>query len=249
MAELPHHRDGVFADREEEGSEGVAERVRGDPRRQRRQAARLEQLLGTGQDRQENPQANVVLGPRPSPGRPEDQLARAGTATSVAVKDEAASQAEHIMTSRIPAGVFECRTWIVEVAKSRSPQRRAASSWTRRPEETSVAMTGGRSSISQPGAASSLAAASSTAEICPADSRCGAGDLSILIRRRLPAAGLSSIHPYSPAKERSQRSTSMVLLIEVPESGRRGRPSGSGRSLPSARRRRRSSDSLSLWSR
>jgi hypothetical protein len=54
------------------------------------------------------------------------------------------------MTSRIPAGVFECRTWIVEVAKSKSPQRRAASSWTRRPEKTSVAMTGRRSSISQP---------------------------------------------------------------------------------------------------
>jgi hypothetical protein len=92
VAELPHHRDGVLADREEERGEGVAERVRGDSGRQRRLAAGLEQLLGAGQDRSEDPQADVVLGPRSAPARREDQLAHARAAAAIAVEEEMTSQ-------------------------------------------------------------------------------------------------------------------------------------------------------------
>ena len=64
VAELPHHRDEILADREEERGEGVTERVRGDPRRQRSLTACLDQFFGADQDRSEDPQAHVVLCPR-----------------------------------------------------------------------------------------------------------------------------------------------------------------------------------------
>jgi hypothetical protein len=145
-AELAHHRDGVLADREEKRGEGVAERVRSDPRRHRKlqdgAQARLHQLSAAGrlngiampylgqQDRTLPylpadlvPRDEVVVYPTnfsPMPQAKLDQLSRRG------------EQLTHLAMDRWPVGQALRLDTMIELLRRHASRRRSPESGKRR---------------------------------------------------------------------------------------------------------------------